>query len=117
MLAATKDAPGVGLAVVLAIGGQPGSVMLGGNRIVVPDGNTSACALLFPVAATVTGNVLFQLPATRSDVAAAATLVVLGERKLPYFQVAANVSHPSDYVFPPRSAPATGTWEFLNTVR
>ena len=114
-LAATGGTPGVGLAVVLALGGQPGSVLVGGNRVVVPDGNTAACALLFPLAATVTGNLFSQLAAGRAGVPAAASLVVVAESGL--LEVAGNVIHPSSYVLPARATTAaTGSWEFLNTV-
>lgn len=117
MLAATTGTPGVGLAVVLAVGGQPGSVMVNSNRILVPNGNTSACVLLFPTAATVIGNLFSQLAPASQNTAAAPTLGVLSERESRYLQIAGNISHPTDTISPTRTAPsATGSWEFLNTV-
>ena len=59
-LVAGATAVSLGIDVTLSPS-EPGSVIVSGNRVVVPDATTVACALLFPAAAVVTGNLLAQL--------------------------------------------------------
>jgi hypothetical protein len=92
-----------------------GSVLVRGNRVAVPDATTTACGLLLPAAAVVTGNLFAQLQPAPDNSTPVPSLF-LGTTS-PAIMVAANVIAASDLVLPLRSNAFPQTsWEFLNTV-
>jgi Family of unknown function (DUF6519) len=116
-LGSTQGAAGIGIGAIFGIGAALSTVMVNANRITAPDGNTAACGIAFAAGATVIGNVLSQLGAGRTNVPLSPALIVLAERGNPFQQIAGNITHPSEFIFPPRSAPtSTGGWDFLNTI-
>jgi hypothetical protein len=93
----------------------PNSVMVSGNRVMVPDNTTAACGLLFPLGAVVTGNLFVQKALTTDGAATEPCLILMTTS--PAIDVSANVTTHGELVLPVRSTPAaTTTWEFLNTV-
>jgi hypothetical protein len=92
-----------------------GSVMVTGNRVVVPDASTVACSLLGPVAAVVTGNMFWQKALPPDGAAGQFSLIVLAGST--GIVAAGNVTVFAEYIAPARPAQAsTATWDFLNTV-
>jgi Family of unknown function (DUF6519) len=90
------------------------TTILSGNRVMTPDSTIPACALGFPSAAVVSGNILMQQEVNDNGQQSASLIVVSLN---PALQIAANVVQYSDIIFPPRTAPAaTPAWEFFNTV-
>jgi hypothetical protein len=113
-LTAGKTALWVGLAVVLSPD-EPGSVIVSGNRVVVPDSGTVACALLLAEGAIVTGNFFWQLNAKPASGSAVASLAIVNAS--PALAVTGNVVVWSDFIFPQRTLPQPSpAFEFLNTV-
>jgi hypothetical protein len=103
----------LGIDVILSLR-EPGSVIVSGNRVVVPDATAVACALLFPVGAVVTGNLFAQLRAAPDGGTALPSLIVVTES--PAIMVSANVASYTEYIVPARaSQAATTSWEFLET--
>jgi len=103
----------VGIDVILSPS-EPGSVIVSGNRVVVPDATTVACALLFPAGAVVTGNLLAQLQPAPAGGATLPCLILLTDS--PAIMVSANLVSFLEYIYPPRATSATTTtWEFLET--
>jgi hypothetical protein len=93
---------------------EPGSVIVSGNRVVVPNATTVACALLFPAGAVVTGNLLAQLAAAPEGSTTLPSLIVLTDS--PAIMVSANLATLTEYIFPARATSAAPTsWEFLET--
>jgi hypothetical protein len=111
-LIAGASAPWVGLAALLSPD-EPGSVIVNGNRVVVPDATTVACAVMFPAGAVVSGNLLAQSVAAPAGTPATPCLIVLS--RSPAIMVGANVASFSELVIPQRSPPSTAIWDFLNT--
>ena len=112
-LNALGSTPWVGLGVALSPD-EPGSVIVSGNRVTVPDATTAACGLLFPVGAVVTGNLFAQLAAAPAGSTATWCLILITNS--PAIMVAANMVGFFELVLPLRASPATTTaWEFLNT--
>jgi hypothetical protein len=106
--------PWVGIGAILSPD-QPGSVIVSGNRVVVPDATTAACGMLFPFGAVVTGNLFAQLALTPEGSAPTSSLILITNS--PAIMVAANVISFLELVLPERSTQAAPTtWEFLNTV-
>jgi hypothetical protein len=92
-----------------------GSVMVTGNRVVVPDATTVACALMGPFAAVVTGNMFWQ-KAVHPDGAQGefALILLAGSTGI---IASGNVTVFAELIAPARPAQAsTDTWDFLNTV-
>jgi hypothetical protein len=113
-LTAAAAAPWVGLDAILSAD-EPGSVIVSGNRVVVPDDTTVACALLAPYGAVVSGNIFVQLVVAGKRARVMPCLAVVTAS--PAIAISANVVIFTDYIVPQRAAPAaTGSWEFLNTV-
>jgi hypothetical protein len=105
--------PWVGLGLVLSAD-EPGSVIVSGNRVVVPDTNTVACGLLLPAGAVVTGNLLVQLG--KPDYYRGAPCLFLATGSLAV-SVASNVIVASAFVIPVAAAPTGVTiWQLLNTI-
>jgi hypothetical protein len=93
---------------------EPGSVIVSGNRVVVPDTNTVACGLLLPAGAVVTGNLLVQLG--KPDYYRGAPCLFLATGSLAV-SVASNVIVASAFVIPVAAAPTGVTiWQLLNTI-
>jgi uncharacterized protein DUF6519 len=93
---------------------QPTSVIVNGNRVLVPDTSMPACAIgLFggTVGAVVTGN-LFLQPAATFKPASIQSLILLGQE----IMVSANVVRSSELVMPQRTIQPAPGWDFLNTV-
>jgi hypothetical protein len=106
--------PWVGIGALLSPD-EPGSVIVSGNRVVVPDATTAACGMLFPAGAVVTGNIFAQLAAAPDG--ANATWSVILVTASPAIMVSANVIGFFELVLPARTTQAaTTSWEFLNTV-
>jgi hypothetical protein len=107
-------APWVGIGVALSFD-QPGSVMVTGNRVVVPDATTVACSLLAPVGAIVTGNFFWQLALPPARATGQFSLILLTAS--PEIMVASNVIVFAELVLPARASPPNATgWDLLNTV-
>ena len=105
--------PWVGIGLALARD-EASSVMVSGNRVVVPDATITACAIAFPTAAVVTGNLFAQLTLTATGAPGVPALTVMSAS--PASMVSANVASFTEIVLPQRSsAAATSTWDFLNT--
>jgi hypothetical protein len=103
-----------GLSVTLT-GRQPAQVLLGGNRVVTPGGGVAAATLtLYPGNAVVTGNLFVQGGTKAETTVPCVTVHVYGGG----FEVMANVIQGGAAIQParPTPLPATGAWEFLNTV-
>jgi len=112
-LAAGTVSPWIGIGVLLSFD-DPGSVIVTGNRVVVPDATSVACGLLAPAGAVVTGNLFVQqeLPATGAVGQFGLILITAS----PAIMVASNVVIYAELILPARaSQAATTTWEFLNT--
>jgi hypothetical protein len=106
--------PWVGIGAILSPD-EPGSVLVNGNRVVVPDATTAACGMLFPAGAVVTGNLFAQLAAAPEGANATGSLILVTNS--PAIMVSANVISRSEQVLPARTTQAaTTSWEFLNTV-
>jgi len=92
----------------------PGSVIINGNRVVVPDASAIACGILFPVSAVVTGNLFAQLAAAPAGSTGQVCMSLITTS--PAIMVSANMTSFFELVLPPRTtrAPAAG-WDFLNT--
>jgi hypothetical protein len=90
---------------------QLASVIVNGNRVLVPNGNMPACAVE-AAATVVTGN-LFLQPAATFAPATVSCLIVMGTE----IMVSANVAFPGEMIIPQRTAQAaTTSWDFLNTL-
>jgi hypothetical protein len=106
-------APWIGIGVSMSRD-EVGSVMVSGNRVVVPDATTTACGLAFPTAAVVTGNLFAQLQLTATGAPGLPALMVMTMG--PAAMVSANLASFTELILPQRSsAAATSTWDFLNT--
>jgi hypothetical protein len=107
------DPAWLGISVNLSLD-EPGSVIVNGNRVVVPDASVLACGLNFPVSAVVTGNLFAQLAAAPSGTTATVCMSLITTS--PAIMVSANMTSFFELVLPPRTtrAPAAG-WDFLNT--
>jgi hypothetical protein len=106
--------PWVGIGAILSPD-EPGSVIVSGNRVVVPDATTAACGMLFPAGAVVTGNIFAQLAAAPEGATATWSLILITNS--PAIMVSANVIGFFELVLPARTTQAaTTSWEFLNTV-
>jgi hypothetical protein len=93
---------------------EPGSVMVSGNRVSVPDATTAACTLLFPVGAVVTGNMFVQQAPVPSGATSVPCLILL--TRSPEIMVSANVVVFKELVVPQRSIQPASGWDFFNTV-
>jgi hypothetical protein len=105
---------GPGIAAIMSFE-ELGSVMVSGNRVVVPDATTVACALMGPFAAVVTGNMFWQ-KAVQPDGATGefALILLAGSTGI---MASGNVTVFAELIAPARPAQAsTATWDFLNTV-
>jgi hypothetical protein len=105
---------GAGIAAVMSFE-ELGSVMVSGNRVVVPDATIVACALMGPFAAVVTGNMFWQ-KAVQPDGAQGefALILLAGSTGI---MASGNVTVFAELIAPARPAQAsTATWDFLNTV-
>jgi hypothetical protein len=111
-LTAGATAPWVGLAALLSPD-EPGSVIVNGNRVVVPDATTVACAVIFPAGAVVSGNLFAQSVAAPAGTPTTPCLIVLS--RSPAIMVGSNVASFTELVTPQRSPPSTAIWDFLNT--
>jgi hypothetical protein len=113
-LTSNVTTPWVGIGVVLSLD-EPGSVMISGNRVAVPDASIMACALLLPAAAVVEGNLLAQLALAPAATQPLPCLMLLTTS--PAIMVGSNMISFVELVLPARtSQAATTSWEFLNTV-
>jgi len=107
----------VGIAALLSIK-APSSVMVCGNRSLVPTTASFACALVLEAGAVVTGNLFGQLQAATDTRTLQPAFGLLAGT--PEIMVGANLISRSEYVFPAagnaRTAlGATTSWDFLNT--
>jgi hypothetical protein len=110
---AGSTTPWVGIGVGLSPD-EASSVMVSGNRVVVPDATTTACAVAFPTAAVVTGNLFAQLASNPTGAPGLPALTVM--TSTPASMVSANVASYTELVTPSRaSAALTTSWDFLNT--
>jgi hypothetical protein len=111
--AAGANSFSLGIDVILSPS-EPGSVIVSGNRVVVPDATTVACGLLFPAGAVVTGNLLAQLQVAPDRDTTLPCLILI--TNTPAIMVSANLASFTEYIFPPRAtSAATTSWEFLET--
>jgi len=111
--AGATDSAWAGISISLSLD-VAGSVIVNGNRVVVPDASAIACGLLFPVNAVVTGNLFAQLaPAPyRTKAQVCMSLITTS----PAIMVSANMTSFFELVLPPRPRDiGINTWEFLNT--
>ncbi len=93
---------------------EPGSVMVLGNRVAVPDASIVACALLMPAGAVVSGNLFVQQTPAGKKSTPLPCLIVLTDS--PAIMVSANVASFFELIVPVRATQATTTsWEFLET--
>jgi hypothetical protein len=105
-------APGLGIGVLFSLDGATGTVLLNGNRVVVPDARTVAGFLWFPLYAAVNANLFLQPAGTKPIVPAFA---LVGARTS-LFEVVGNVVRTAALIQPPRSSSAVATsWDFMNT--
>ena len=107
--------PWIGLAALLSPD-EPGSVIVNGNRVVVPDAATIACGVTFPAGAVVSGNLFAQLVAAPAGAVGLPSLVVIS--RSPAIMVGSNLASFTEWVAPPRPLQpglATTSWDFLNT--
>ena len=105
--------PWIGIGLALAQD-EASSVMVSGNRVVVPDATTPACGIAFPTAAVVTGNLFAQLALTATGAPGLPALTVMTSG--PASMVSANVASFYELVAPARASTAqTTSWDFLNT--
>ena len=112
-LSAEVITPWIGIAVILSTD-EPGSVIVNGNRVVVPDATTAACGVMFPAGLVLSGNLLAQQALAPDGGVDTPCLVVIS--RSPAIMVSANLASFTEAIYLPRStAAATGSWDFLNT--
>ena len=121
VLAPTGGAPGIGIGVLFSPRDDISTVMLTSNRVLTPDINTTAAALLFPNVTAVTGNVFLQSgtqppPTAVGGPQHAPALVVLAQQAS-LFEVVGNLARYGAVLLPARATTAAATsWDFLNAV-
>ena len=115
-LIATGGTAGVGIAVLFSISNVSHTALMTANRVLVPDTNTVAGAVVVPNFAAVTGNVFLQPAAVAGTAGPTPAFVMLGAATA-HIEVSANVIVNTAAVLPARStAAATTSWPFLNTI-
>jgi hypothetical protein len=110
----TGASPAAGIALGMSFD-ELGSVMVTGNRVVVPDATTSPCTLIGPFAAVVTGNMFWQKAVQPDGQTGQFALILLAGST--GIMASGNVTVFAELIAPARPAQAsTATWDFLNTV-
>jgi hypothetical protein len=112
--AAASGNPGsVGLFIQMVGPREPCAALIHGNRIETPSPDVSAAQILiYRGQAVVTANLFTQLPGQVASPAPALESAVFAAA----FEVIGNVISPQGTIAPPRTAPPTGDWPFLNTI-
>jgi hypothetical protein len=102
----------IGIAMIQSPSDAMTTLVVTGNRVSVPDVNSIACGILFPSAASISGNMFLQLGGFEKS--AKAALIAISQTGI--LQIGANVVRFEEFILPARTPPATTSWDFLNTV-